>query len=82
MNAAISRKEGEIEVTKRKIEAAKYDMNDYGVDSREVDDLEKHLDKLEAQLAELTKPKRGKKSKKGGKSRKGKGSKHRKTRRA
>ncbi len=80
MNAAISRKKGEIEETKRKIEAAKYDMNDYGVDSREVDDLEKHLDKLEAQLAELTKPKRGKK--KGGKSRKGKGSKHRKTRRA
>jgi hypothetical protein len=81
MNAAISRKEGEIEVKKQAIKAAKYDMEDYGMDSREVDKLREELEKLEAQLAELKKPKRGKK--KGGKSRKGKGTKRsRRTRRA
>lgn len=62
----------------RAIKAMGY--NDGGEGMGKVHELEKERDKLEAQLADLTKPKRGKK--KGGKSRKGKGSKHRKTRRA
>jgi hypothetical protein len=69
----------------RAIKAMGY--NDGGEGMGKVHELEKERDKLEAQLAELTKPKRGKKSTtekkptKPKKSKKG-GSKHRKTRRA
>jgi hypothetical protein len=63
----------------RAIKAMGYE--DGGEAMGKVHELEKERDKLEAQLAELTKPKRGKK--KGGKSRKGKGTKRsRRTRRA